>query len=106
MSYQLDFIPPLQPGDVALRFRVQWRGLGKAVPVVVNTQAVWVVSVAGDLVTWTNGRRSRNGSEFRHTSHRRELISTVGLESLAAECALTRNGCGCEAAEPSTVSAA
>lgn len=84
-------ISPLHVGDMALRVRVQWRALqGCAVgvppvrPVVVNTQAVWIVAVSedGERVTWTDFTLGRDGREYRHTSHRRELLN---LEALADE---------------------
>lgn len=94
MSYQVEFLNPLQPGDIALRFKVESRGdVFFPHKVVTGLQVVQVVSVAGDLVTWTNGLRSRCGGDYRHTSHRRELISLEALESLGSTRAVNRNGC-------------
>jgi hypothetical protein len=79
-----DNLPPLAPGSVAVRFRVEWRGR-PARPVVVGLQAVWVVEVVGDCVTWTNATRSKFArGEFRHTSHRRELFTVDALDGVTA----------------------
>jgi hypothetical protein len=81
-------LPPLSVGDVALRFRVEWRGR-PARAVVIGVQAVWVVDVSADgqHVTWSNARAPRAGmpGEYRHTSDRRELISIGGLEAVDAD---------------------
>lgn len=68
-------------GDVALRWRVEWRG-GKARPL--GVQAVRVVEVAGDLVVWENGLKDRAGNLFRHVCKAAELIPLSWLEILAA----------------------
>lgn len=82
-------LSPLVCGDVALRFRTEWRG-APARAVVVGVQAVWVIAQRGDLVLWTNGRKNRTGSEFRALCHRRELISLAALETLSpADAPLT-----------------
>ena len=99
MSLQLDFIPPLEPGDIALRFRVEVRGdVFHPHRVVNGLQVVQVISVKDDFVTWTNGLKGRTGGDFRHTSHRRELISIGALESFGGNGAINRNGCASEPA--------
>lgn len=75
---------PLHVGDAALRFRIEWRG-APARPVVVGVRAVWVVAVSADgsRVTWTEGRKRRDGGEHRQTCDRRELLSVAALETLS-----------------------
>ena len=85
---------PLGPGDVAIRFRIGYRArkTGGAtnyldvVPVVTGLEAVRIISLDGELVTWTNGREARAGSGqlFRHIGHRRELIAASAFETLCA----------------------
>lgn len=80
-----DTLAPLAPGSLALRFRVEWRG-NPARAVAVGVQCVVVVSVVGNRVVWTNGRRTRaSREEFRHVSDRRELISLDALETVTPE---------------------
>lgn len=78
---------PLHPGDVALRFRIEWAGRrdGRAGCRVFGLEAVEVVAVKGAFVTWTNHKRCAAWTEgkFRHTSHRGELIAVAALEQLS-----------------------
>lgn len=74
-------LPPLAPGSIALRFRVEWRGQ-PAHPICIGVQAVGVVRVDGDRVTWTNARAKRGGAVYQHTSDRRELIAVEALENI------------------------
>lgn len=81
MSQNTVNLPPLAPGSIALRFRVEWRGQ-PARPVCVGVQSVGVVRVDGDRVTWTNGLRSRLGGVYQHTSDRRALIAVEAIENI------------------------
>ena len=94
MSYQTEIFFTLQPGDLALRFKVETRGdIFHPHKVVTGLQVVKVVAVDGENITWQNGLKSRCGGDYQHTSNRRELIALAALESLGSNRAVNRNGC-------------
>jgi len=76
-------LTPLKTGDLALRFRVDWRGTLDGRPAyVTGLEVVEVISVSGETVTWTNHRRARGGEKFYHASDRRELLALAAIENL------------------------
>lgn len=106
-------LTPLQPGDLALRFRIAWeavrefpqsRNYANCRPVVRGLEVVKILSQDGVTVTWTNGKKTRANGEnslFVHRSNRSELIALDWLSSQfagpAATCAVPIT------AEPETV---
>lgn len=85
-----DSLPPLHPGDIALRVRVAPLGplfsAGAMRCRVLGLEAVEVLRVNGDSITWTNHKPCKfyAGDRFRHTCDRRELLAVSSLESLSA----------------------
>lgn len=83
---------PLKPGDLALRFRVEFRSATTlprvARPMVTGLEVIEVIAQTGDLVLWTNHKPARAHApapvKFSHTSHRRELIALDWLNTLCA----------------------
>lgn len=77
-------LTPLKAGDLALRVKLSW-ATGKPVPA--GMEAIEVLSVAGDVVTWTNHKPSpfRGGARFESTSNRAELIALRALENTSED---------------------
>ena len=78
-----------QPGDLALRFRIDWiqlfpgRHYQDTKPVVRGLEVVEIISQEGERVFWTNNRKSAflPGERFQSSSDRRELIALDFLEN-------------------------
>lgn len=85
---------PLEPGDLALRFLIDWPALPGlqmpgSRPRVLGVQVVEIVATAGESVAWTNYLPNRRGDSFKfvHRCARREVIALSALESLGLVCA-------------------
>lgn len=83
MTAESQNLPPLAPGDLAVRFRLSWRGR-PARPVTIGLQAVEVVAVDGEAIVWTDNRPIWPGerTRFVHRSDRRELMSLAAFEAI------------------------
>lgn len=79
-------LPPLFPGDYALRVRLTWRDCcGEAKAFVCGLEVVQVLEVDGDLVVWTNYKASKHtGGKFVSKCHRAALLRLGALEELSA----------------------
>ena len=76
----------LDVGDFALRFRIVIRGdLFRPHKCVEGVEAVYIVAIKGDVVTWTNGRENHAGAPHESKCNRNELIPLRALEFSGTE---------------------
>lgn len=88
MKPESEPLETLKPGDLALRFRIDWiqlfpgRHYQDTRPVVRGLEVVEIVAQQGERVFWTNHKKSAflPGERFQSSCNRRELIALKWLE--------------------------